>query len=417
MNLISKTLLYYLLISFPLLVVAGFLSYHLISHELNDGLEEALIKEKLHLEKAITRSTDPLALNTNELDFVSLSGTFFKGKIFSDSTAYDSLERENVKYKILITYFTHKEKNYRIRIAKATMEEEELLEGLLSTFAVIGLFLSLAFFMVSWQLSKTLWKPFRNTLEKLEHYEIKNHSSEQFDSSNIHEFESLNKALNKMTAKIHSDFVQQKEFTENASHEMQTPLAVIKANLNLLMQSPALQSAEMGQLQAIEDTAKKLASLNKALLLLAKIENNQFKELEQLDFGVSIIKITEHFEDLIEAKKINLELKLERNIPVLMNPILADILITNLFQNSIRHNFTGGTICIENKNNELCISNTGEPLTISEEELFIRFKKNEASKDSLGLGLAIVKSICQLYSINLRYSYENRMHVFNLKFK
>ncbi len=416
MKLISKTLLYYLLISLPLLVIAGFFSYHLISIELKDGLDEALIKEKIHLEKAITKMADPLRLNVNELTNVSPAKKGLVGETFADSVMYDSLEQENVTYRILNSYFEYNDQNYNIRIAKPTMEEEELMEGLFSSFAILGFFLLISFFIVNWIISKTLWRPFYKTLEQLNAYQLKEHIPENFERSSTKEFNRLNHTLNKMTNKIHEDFLQQKEFTENASHEMQTPLAVIKANISLLMQSDLIQSTEMSQIQAIDDTAKKLASLNKALLLLAKIENYQFKEIASIEIGSLVNKVVLHFEDLLEAKEIKIVNHMKDPVFVNMNPTLAEVLITNLFQNAIRHNFKGGLINLDTNKNEFIISNTGSALTISEEELFLRFKKNESSKDSLGLGLAIVKSICVLYHITIKYAYANEMHNFILEF-
>ena len=195
-----------------------------------------------------------------------------------------------------------------------------------------------------------------------------------------------------MTDKIHIDYLQQKEFTENASHEMQTPLAVIKANLTQLMQSTTLSESDMNNLQTIENTTKKMASLNKALILLSKIENNQFKENELIPINKIINKVVNNFADLIEVKNIKLKLNLKDELQITINPTLAEILLSNLVQNAIRHNVNGGIINIDLMQNKLIISNSGEALTINSNELFTRFKKNDASKDSLGLGLAIVKS-------------------------
>ena len=147
---------------------------------------------------------------------------------------------------------------------KSTLEKEDLLESLFSSFILIIIFLILAFFIVNWWIAKKLWSPFYSTLSKLEAYDIKQHHTYGFDSSSTKEFDQLNKVLNTMTDKLYSDFLQQKEFTENASHEMQTPLAVVKANLSLLMQSPNLREEEMNHLQSIENTIKKLTALNKA---------------------------------------------------------------------------------------------------------------------------------------------------------
>ena len=217
-----------------------------------------------------------------------------------------------------------------------------------------------------------------------------------------------------MTDKIHIDYLQQKEFTENASHEMQTPLAVIKANLTQLMQSTTLSESDMNNLQTIENTTKKMASLNKALILLSKIENNQFKENELISVNKIINKVINNFADLIEVKNIKLNLNLKDDLQLTINPTLAEILLSNLVQNAIRHNVNGGIINIDLMQNKLIISNSGEALTINSNGLFTRFKKNDASKDSLGLGLAIVKSICNIYQLNIDYSYSNQLHTFTL---
>ena len=259
-----------------------------------------------------------------------------------------------------------------------------------------------------------LWKPFYNTLTKLNAYDIKNHEHLAFSKENILEFQQLNNALTKMTDKIYLDYLQQKEFTENASHEMQTPLAIIKANLTLLMQSSNLSESEMNHLQTIENTTKKMASLNKALILLSKIENNQFKENEAVNLISIINKTVANYIDLIEIKNIQLKLNLQNDLQITINPTLAEILLSNLVQNAIKHNVNRGVITIELIQNKLIISNSGEALTINPTELFTRFKKDDASKDSLGLGLAIVKSICNICHLKIDYSYSNNLHTFSL---
>jgi signal transduction histidine kinase len=418
MKLISKTILYYLLISLPLLVIAGFLSYYLISTEVKDGTDESLWKEKTSGEQFLKSNTlsQTFYLSSDSLSTIIPIQSNKTGFSYSDSIITDKLNQEEVNYRILQSYSKINNQHYLITVARPTLEEEELMEGLLSSFALIIGFLVLAFFVVNWLLSKTLWKPFYKTLDKLNNYDLQKYTVEHFDSSTTKEFDQLNEALNKMTKEINEAFIQQKEFTENASHELQTPLAIIKANIGLLLQSPNLKAEEINQLEVIDNTTQKLASLNKALLLLAKIENHQFKEMQMVDMGAVVSKVIKHFDDLIAAKNINIENKIDQKLALQMNPVLADILITNLFQNAIRHNFDGGKIIIEIINNNLVISNTGQPLDISNEDLFVRFKKNDSSKESLGLGLSIVKSIGALYKINIAYTYNNSLHTFTLRF-
>ena len=172
----------------------------------------------------------------------------------------------------------------------------------------------------------------------------------------------------------------------------------------------------MNQIQGIDNTVKKLSALNKAMLLLVKIENNQFKNNEDVDVKQIIDKTLLNFENLIQAKNISIENKVLEHLTIKMNADLADVLIRNLIQNAVRHNFANGKIIVEADGKNLTISNTGSPLNISEADLFARFKKNEDSKESLGLGLAIVKSIVDVYNMDISYNYKNTLHTFIIKF-
>lgn len=418
MKLISKTLVYYLLISLPLLIIAGLLSYFLIKSELKDGTDEALLIEKYNAEILARNLKDNniVYLSADSLSNIKL---IFSSRLkagFIDTLVYNQEEKENVGARMLRSYYDFNGNLYQITILKTTMEEEELLEGILTTFGLIVGFLIVGFVIVNWLLSKTLWKPFYNTLSQLNRYEIKNHEHLHLAAESTIEFNQLNTALNKMMDKLYSDYVQQKEFTENASHEMQTPLAVVKANLSLLMQSPILREEEMNRLQTIENTIKKLTSLNKALILLSKIENNQFNESVAVSIKASIMRITDNFQEVLQSKNISLSLNSLEDISINMNPALADILITNLIQNAYRHNKENGKIEIELKENCLIVSNTGDPLMIPENQLFIRFKKNDSSKDSLGLGLSIVNSIANSYGFKIAYSYSGSLHHFKVLF-
>jgi signal transduction histidine kinase len=419
MKLISKTSTYYLLISLPLIIIAGILSFYLIKNELLDGIDEALLTEKSNAEALISKFNVPqnVYISADSMSNIKAVESYKSEIHFSNTSIFDSTTQEVIEYRRLESYFKSKDKNYVIHISKTTFEEEELLEGLLIAFILVVAFLITSFLIVNLWISKILWKPFHSTLTELNNYDIKRQQKPFFKSSNINEFRELNSSLNMMTEKIHSDFLQQKEFTENAAHEMQTPLAIVKANVSLLLQSPNLKEDEMNQLHSIENTIKKWSALNKSLILLTKIENNQFAENTLVDFNDVINKTFTHCEDLIVAKKIQLEIKTEANISLKMNLILAEILISNLFKNAIRHNDNNGKVAITLSHQTIIFSNSGSPLNISEEELFVRFKKNDTSNDSLGLGLSIVQSITKLYNIGINYDFNNNMHHFTLKFK
>jgi signal transduction histidine kinase len=419
MKLISKTIIYYLLISLPLIVIAGILSYYFIKSELSEGMNESLLAEKIRAEKLITTFKVPqnVYLSSDSLSHIKIANKIDKITMFSNTSLYNQQLQEDIEYRILKTNFQYNNTNYAITISKTTFEDNELLEGLLSAFVLIVCFLVLSFFIVNWFISKTLWQPFYKTLSELNKYDLRKQAQQNFKSSNIKEFNQLNIALNKMKEKIQGDFLQQKEFTENAAHEMQTPVAILKANISLLLQSPHIKEEEMNHLQNMENTLKKLSALNKSLLILTKIENNQFPENLSVNLNETITKMLIQYEDLIVLKKLRLTTKLGIINDVIMNPSLAEILIANLIQNAIRHNIIDGEIIIISTENNISFSNSGEPLRIPKQELFTRFKKNDASQDSLGLGLSIVKSIATMYEIEINYDFNNNMHHFTLKFK
>jgi signal transduction histidine kinase len=418
MKLVTKTILYYLLVSIPLLLIAALISYFTINRAVNDNLNEIIWNKKRQAETLIDQFNEPkdLCLSFDSLASITIDTTNGKGYKYSYLFKMDPEDGEQVEYWALKSYYKSKGTNYLITIIEPKFEKDDLIESLLSIFFIMLAFLVAGFFAVNWIVSKLLWKPFRETVSQLSQYEIKNHTLLDLKPTTTNEFKQLNEAVKNMTEKIQKDFLAQKEFTENASHETQTPLAVIKARIDLLLQSPNLKEEEMKQLEIIEQAVNKLSSLNRALLLLAKIENNQFKDLEEVDIETVLNKTLAIYEDLIDSKKITINKKINGPGIIKADPVLVDILISNLIQNAVRHNEEGGKIDIELYSHSLSIANTGKPLAIETEKLFERFRKNEGSKESIGLGLAIVKSILETYNYKFDYSFTDNRHTFIIEF-
>ena len=416
MKLITKTILYYLLVCIPLLVVVAVITLFLIKRAVNENLNEQMWDEAQRAKTLINTFKEPksMAISLDSMSRINIDTTGGKGFGYINIFKMDPEDGEHIEYKVFRYYHASKGTNYLITITKPKLEEDDLIENLLQTLLITIGFLVTAFFIINWILSKTLWRPFNKTIKDLSNYDVKNHNELVFGNTSTSEFKQLNDAVKKMTDKIHKDFMSQKEFTENASHEIQTPLAVIKARLDLLMQSPNLKENEMTQLQVIENALTKLSSLNKALLLLTKIGNNQFKDTEQVDVNKTLNKVLSIYEDAIEAKHIVLEVKNKEELKLEMHPLLAELLIGNLIQNAVRHNNEGGKIKIDLTTNGFSVSNTGQPLSIDSSEMFERFKKNDASKESLGLGLSIVKSIIEVSGLKINYEFALDNHIFTI---
>lgn len=206
------------------------------------------------------------------------------------------------------------------------------------------------------------------------------------------------------------DYRSLREFTENASHEIQTPLALINARVEQFIQSKDLGENHTYWIEEIYHAARRMSRLNQGLLLLAKIENQQFTGQEELDLSQLALNKLKDFEDILQHKDITLSVQSTGSFRKSMSPALADILLTNLINNAIRHNYNGGELRLESGTDYLKVSNTGNPLKSDPERLFERFKKESTGAESLGLGLAIVKQICDNCELRISYRYQEPIH-------
>lgn len=274
------------------------------------------------------------------------------------------------------------------------------------------MFLSVMLFSVLINLitSQRLWLPFYETIRAISTYDIRNKPEIPLPNTNIVEFEKLNDVLNTMSTKIREDFFNLKELTENASHEIQTPLAIIKSKLELLVQSESVTPEQSELIHQINQAVTRLSKLNAGLLLLTKIENNQYSSLKEVAIHQYILQALENLDDFIKARHITLTTNFAA-MPILsMNPMLAEVLINNLINNAIKHNYTNGFIAIDLTTTSLTVSNSGEPLKEAPELLFNRFKKSDTNSESLGLGLSICKKICDYHHMQIRYKHEHETH-------
>ncbi len=265
--------------------------------------------------------------------------------------------------------------------------------------------------------SLVAWNVFYDTVKKINQYDINSHNEFTLKQSEVKEFDDLNRNLKAMTERIKKDYSNMKEYTENASHEMQTPLAIINSKMEILLQSDNLNEKQLKAVVDAYEASNRLSKLNKTLLLLAKIENRQFPDSKNVKPEELIKNQLENLEDLIVSKQLNVELHIEKSIEIQMNSYLAEILLANLIKNAIRHNVVGGNLIIKADSNKICISNSGVEKEIDTSKLYERFHKNSSSPDSLGLGLAIVQKICEVYNFNINYSYQNQMHLFCIELK
>jgi len=279
-----------------------------------------------------------------------------------------------------------------------------------------GLFLTtiLIFNFIIYRGDRRLWKPFYQTLEKLERFDLHKVKAMSLPDEDIAEFAQLNRALNKLTQKIQNDYRNIREFSENAAHEMQTPLAIMRSKLDNLVQSTNLSESQLASIRSIYDAVNRLTRLNHALNLLTKIENKEFTQTETIKIDAVLETQLQNLNEIIGMKK----LTVERNIPpgtvINMNSFMCETMISNLLTNAIKHNIPDGQIDIRLNKTSLEIRNSGPRPVVAPEQYFNRFKKG--SSGSLGLGLAIVRQICYENDFTLNYAFHDKQHCIEVVF-
>lgn len=420
MKLIEKTGRTYIWLSVIIFVFSAIALIFVLTAVMNNRLDEQLFYNKEVVAKALkydyplTIFDDPREMYPSEMALYPDDTIIYKDTLILRAIEGEG-EDEFEKYRQLTAYETLHGKRYKIVARNSLVRNQDFIWVIvLTTFIIIVLLLS-GLLIINTQISKKLWNPFYKNLERLKNFSIQDQESIQLEPSDIDEFKELNTSIKGLTHKLQTDYNTLKQFSENASHEMQTPLAVMLSKIELLLQSNKLDAEQSKQLQAIYQAGKKLSKLNKTLLLLAKVENQQYSKTSTVSIKAIVEKQLENYEDFIVNK--NLEIKSNLSDDTIeANTLLTETLLSNLLSNAIKHNNPNGYIRISYTKHTLVFENTGNPLKVKPNELFSRFKKDSNRKDSLGLGLAIVKQICDVNNWQLNYTCEKNIHKISVIF-
>lgn len=303
---------------------------------------------------------------------------------------------------------------YEVSIARPLEGTKNLLRNI-AAITILTLFLiALATTLANRIIFQKLWKPFYEALEGLKSYKIGSATPFSLPPSNTDEFTIMNAAMEHAMNKAGNDYLTLKEFTENASHEMQTPLAIIRSKLDLLAQESDFSEKQSELLQSTQSSISRLSKLNKSLLLLAKIENQQFDQVVSIQLDEKVQDKINLFKEIWNSNNITVSASLSPAV-VQMDNSLCDILLNNLLSNAINHNYSNGSIKITLTSGLLSITNTSHAPEANQQQLFKRFYKAQTSSTHHGLGLSIVKEICDLSHIGISYSYQNNQHTFTLQ--
>lgn len=329
---------------------------------------------------------------------------------------WDAALQSNAAVVRLTTYPLVRGRCYGITSRAAVVEPNDIyLTGMVLVFAWTFVFLLALVVILSEVISWRILKPFNDTLRGIQLFQLSQRGNITFAASRTAEFNELNQFLVRMTTRAQSDYQALQEFSENASHELQTPIASIKAQIELLMDSE-LSEKQFLRLTAMHDELERLAKINHSLTLLAKLEHYESHPDTLAHFSELVPATEAAFADLAEMKGITTTQCIAPGVRVLLDETLAQVLLNNLFSNAIRHNVPGGEIRLVLSATELLLRNTGHAPSAPVGELFERFKKGNAALDSIGIGLAIVKRIGELYGHRIAYTYEAGWHTVRVVF-
>lgn len=340
---------------------------------------------------------------------------------YKDTLVYmqddDDQEKELEPVRMLSTVFESNGNYYQLKIINPMVEEDDLIKSLFWGIFWLYIIVVVSIIIVNGLVLKRLWKPFYDFLEQLKKFRLNTKKELPQILSNTKEFNDLSLAVHTLLQHSVEAFEQQKQFIGNASHELQTPLAITTNKLELLLEQHNLGEEQAGNIAEILEIIERMVRLNQSLLFLAKIENKQFFNNEPVAFNIVVQRVIMDFQEFADFKNITIKLQEEKEVMLQMDVSLASIIASNLIKNAIIHNKTNGEVKIQLSNNSFTVRNTGSIVPLDDKKVFTRFYKSSVNNGGTGLGLAIVKAICNLYGFQLKYQFdEEQLHSFTVVF-
>lgn len=395
-------------------IISAVAFYFTLHYVLTEQIDEDLeIEEKEILSYVQEHERLPESISVQD-QLISYRATNAIQKRFFQTTQFtEPGEATPEKFRQLIFNVDAGGKWYQATVSKSLEEAEGITRSVLSIAISAILIILLLTVLINRIVLRRLWRPFYRSLDAVRDFKVGEKGALNLRRSGIDEFMFMDETLEQITNRARIDYLSLKTFSENASHEIQTPLAVIRAKLDLISQDEGLSKMQSEALQAAYNALQKLTRLNHSLLLLARIENRQFSIVSEIDVNKKVQEKLIDLQEIINAKPIHLNVDLKK-CSVSVNEDLLDVLLNNMIGNAIRHNVEDGTIDIRLSRKALIVCNTSTLGALELEALYRRFGGSASAEDSTGLGLSIVKQICDSSGFQIEYAYHDRHHCFTV---
>jgi signal transduction histidine kinase len=418
MKLLNRTIKNYLLYSALLLLLCTPLFYFSIQHLFIREMDKVLLSHKNDFYEAyafLKTEEDLKFFQLMNKEFILTPNAASKKDSLFTVDLYDSSEAEMIPYRVFSTAVDVHGQHYELQVRESLVNSISLITAIMVIQVIMLSLLLIGLVLINRKLSKKVWGPFYIILDRLKKYQIDDNSAFDLPRSSTAEFRDLSAAITQLVERNHDAYVSQKEFTENASHELQTPLAICRTKLELLAQTKELTQEQAELVGNLFDGMDRITHLNKSLLLLSKIENRQFFDTEKIDLKETIRKSIDAYQRQASEKNLSVTYNIHEPAIVDANPILLEVLISNLISNAIRHSPYAGSVVIAGTKDFILVSNTGSPLE-HPEKMFQRFHRESRTILGNGLGLSIVKKVCDVSSYKITYNYMSSMHHFRIEF-
>ena len=407
----------------PLLLIFGAWSvafYFILSDELIDEVDDQLevyserIMRQWLAGEVLPDSTD----GTNN--------TYYIRQISSDELAivkrveyefkniYVAASLEEEPARVMHTVFERADGTcWRLTVMTPIYERNEVISTILvATLVLLVIMLLVVMGVFAWVFVRHT-RPLYRVLNHLDSYAIGKRQALDNDTD-VTEFQRLNESVTACLERIEEVYERERRFIGDASHELQTPLAICQNRVEMLMEDETLTESQMIELGKLQQTLSELIRLNKTLLFLSKIENNQYIERTEVNINTTLHLQLEVLSEVYTSKGIDVRLYEKGQYTLMVNAELMTALVSNLLRNAYLHNKPQGTIDVYVTENALSIANTGDEPSLDTKRLFDRFYKATHEKHSNGLGLSIAKAICEASHLAIHYSYEGDKHIFTV---
>ncbi|MGB6046439.1 MAG: HAMP domain-containing sensor histidine kinase [Flavobacteriales bacterium] len=416
MSLLSRSLKFLALVLPVVLGIWALVFYLVIIDEVRESVDDGLDDQAELVEYRARQDSTVLLVRDLALygyAITPLGSAEEKGpnKSFRDTTLFIPAEGEMETVRLHNTHFKLNGQRYALQVYTSTVEEDDLVESLLGALMLLYGVLLLTVLLVNHALLRRVWRPFHNILHQMKNFRLGTAESLPDVPTDVREFKELKAAVNILVGHAAETYKNQRSFTENAAHELQTPLAIAINKLELLAEQEGSEAQRMQAIGEVIDLLERLTRMNRSLLLLARIENKQFPDERPVALGDTCHAVAEEFADFAEHRQVQVEVHVQCDMERSMEPGLARILITNLIKNAIVHNVSGGHVWVQVSKEQVLFRNTGKAQPLEGDRIFDRFRKETTADAGTGLGLAIAKAIATSYGFTLAYEYaaEHRM--------